>query len=661
LNAPWIHLHPMGGGSSTSKTKTVPLPDEKITTIVPAPPALTTQPPSEITSLPPTPGKNVTFTKQSAFSRLSGPLPTGWRAGEQLSLEDAKQRWAKHQAVASHAHAHPHIERNIKRAPTRVAMNVLSVWEDADFALSPGDVVMGRYKVQGALEPPSLRAFEVIDSTDDSACLLKVQPPATASDVLQALAKHEAIRRHAAGERFFLHYKDAFLAPETGNWAVVVEQERSTLRSNFFTGSNPSEGLVRKIGQIASAALQALDRLHHGCWVHTDISLDTIVLDMNGCWKLAGLESAKALPKGGGGVVARNAANRRIRPPEVLLGYPANEASDVFDLGIALFEAATGTEVMDALKGSAPGLLQEFDACMDLLGALPQELIENSPEKETTCTPEGGFLRSVKRGSKETLEVVRPGAAKLKGSMSYKLDQGRLAGNSAQLKEFRAFLQRLLQVDPVQRPSAADALNDVFLTHLAAGGKMKRASIKGGEAAASSIVFRSASQEGSSSSVEDDEELQKLLKEGEGLLSTGGIAASAKDSDEPDEPIDTKRRLSYAKIDIHSHAPAFNAGASKVKFSKMGDDVHHVHSALTMLPGTVEDDAEEKPGKLRRQQTGYVKPGTNLLEEEDEEESDEEEKQVSFSASVNSPNSQKIKRQQTKFERVFDDDKDEIE
>lgn len=631
----------MGGGSSTSKTKTVPLPDDKITTIVPEPPALTTQPPS-ISGLPPS---LVKPNKHGDAPRLSGPLPNGWRAEEQLSLEDAKQLWASHQLITSCSPKGSQSERNIKRAPTRVALNVLSVWEDADFNLSPGDVVMGRYKVQGRqLELPNVRAFEVIDSSDDSACLLKVQPPATASDVLSVLAKHEAIRRHRGGERFFLHIKDAFLAPETGNWAVVVEQERSTLRSNFFTGTNPSECLVRKIGQIASAALQALDRLHNNCWVHTDISLDTIVLDMNGCWKLAGLESAKPVLKGGGGVVARNAASRRLRPPEVLLGYPATETSDVFDLGIALFEAATGTEVMEALKGSVPGLLQELDACMDLFGALPQELVENSPEKETTCTPDGGFLRSVKGGSK-TLEVIRPDDAKLKGSLEYKLAQGRLAGNSTQLKELRAFLQRLLQVDPAQRPSAMDALQDDFLIHLAAGGKMKRASIMGGEAAASNTIYHSASQE---VSVEDDEELHKLLKEGEGLLSTGGIVFSKKDSEEPDEPIDTKSRLSHAKVDVAS--VQLNSG--KVQFTKTADEVAHIrNSTLLMLPGTVEDEAEAKPKPIKRQQTGFVKPGDLLDDEEEEEDEEEPELRVAFSSGTQSSTKGKIKRQQTKFER----------
>lgn len=630
----------MGSKPSTSKTKNVTHPDT-IVPIVPLPPP---DAKPSTTVLPP---RRSDGAGKPPDSRLQDdPLPTGWQIAEVLTPEEAKAQWDTHHAIASRSSSKV-AERHIKRAPTRISLNVLQAWEMTDFDLSPGDVVMGRYTVQGALDGPE-RAFEVVDAEDRSACVLKVQPPTSANEVLRSMATHEAIQQYEADRKSFLHHKDAFFSPETGNWAVVVEEERSNLRRFLMTGTASGDSVVRHIGTIATAALNALDRLHRACFLHTDINLDNIVLDANGNWKLGGLENAKALPKGGGGVAPRNAKSRQFRPPEVLLGCRHDEASDIFDLGMALLQAAAGTDLVKAVETTAaPSLLVEVDAYMSLHGALPQSLIDRSHDKKMVCTPEGGFLRPAKRGTAPIFEVAKPHHSKLSETVSYMLEQGRLAGKASELIQMREFLQKLLQAEPERRPSAAEALKDRFLVNLAKGGKMRRASINMSNA--DSIKSNNGLSE-----VADDEEVQNLLKEGEGELAllTSGLPAT----NEADEPIDTTSRLSVAKVDVKSHiAPPASKG-QHVKF-KSTDDIGRCvsgsSSTLTMLPGTVEEEeakASPKTGpRLNRQQTGFVKP-TATVDEEDEESEEEEEKHVNLEG-VAEPKGKKILRQKTKFER----------
>mmetsp|Transcript_124351 Transcript_124351/g.194818 ORF Transcript_124351/g.194818 Transcript_124351/m.194818 type:complete len:634 (+) Transcript_124351:90-1991(+) len=583
---------------------------------------------------------------------FSQRVPSAWQVQEVLSSDEVKALWDKHGCTEeSSIPADPLPDKMIKRAPMRVALNVMPAWEESDFELQPGCVIMGRYKVQAEVDQTS-KTFEVIDTVDGTACVLQVQTPTPVSEVLQALAKHEALRKSSASNNFLL-YKDALVAP-SGHWAVIVEQKRSSLKSHVLSGKSSGEALLAQLGQIASAILQGMLELHGACWVHADISIENIVCGADGCWKLAGLENAKAQPKGGGGVAPRAPAPGRFRPPEVLLGFPSDEKSDVFDLGIALLEAAMGVQLME-VQSTSPSLFEEFDQIIRRFGPIPQGLWSRSPWKESVGLPDGRFLRPAKRGTKDVKEALSSSPPSDGTSFAHDLEQGRMSGQSPLFQECRNFIKKLLSLDPKDRYSPAEALADNFLKQLAKEGKMKRVSMSRQTEASGPTVIE----------VLDDEEITQLLQEGEGelaLLNQGALA-------ETDEPIDTQRRLSNAKIDTAGVSGNSRSRKTAV-YSEKANEVHtFVSSALTMLPGTVEDQGERHahvdeeegahdiPRRINRQQTGFVR---NMHKNSADDLPDEGEKHAKISEPIDDGHVSKvIARRKTGFVRHIDVESDD--
>jgi len=153
--------------------------------------------------------------------------------------------------------------------------------------------------------------------------------------------------------------------------------------------------LIEKLNQVATASLQALDRLHSVGCVHTDVSLDSVVLSPSGSWKIGHLLQVKQQSTGGSGVIPRSALSGRLRPPEVLLGCSASELSDIFDLGLVLVEAANGTLLAPGEGSRPPTLFEELGALYQLIGPVPIKLAERSPGREAVCLPWGGYLRTL--------------------------------------------------------------------------------------------------------------------------------------------------------------------------------------------------------------------------------------------------------------------------
>ncbi|MBS2020648.1 MAG: protein kinase [Deltaproteobacteria bacterium] len=133
---------------------------------------------------------------------------------------------------------------------------------------------------------------------------------------------------------------------ESGAYLVFEKVEGRTLRSAVRAGSLPIDRLVEMGVQIASGLASA----HASGIVHRDLKPENIVLDAAGVVKILDFGLAKTSRDedavgAEGEVLTREGivlGSPGYMSPEQALGKPTSRASDVFSLGVVLFELATG-------------------------------------------------------------------------------------------------------------------------------------------------------------------------------------------------------------------------------------------------------------------------------------------------------------------------------
>ncbi|MBL9077967.1 MAG: protein kinase [Planctomycetes bacterium] len=140
---------------------------------------------------------------------------------------------------------------------------------------------------------------------------------------------------------------------------LVMQYVRGTTLRDFLSRSGaPVEDLVRRIGADAASGLSAL---HRRGLVHRDVKPENLILTPDGQLKIVDLGLARPFgaPGGGsggsspgrspgagpGGTVAYTA-------PETLRGLPAGPRSDLYSLGVVLYEVATGRHPFADAKGA---------------------------------------------------------------------------------------------------------------------------------------------------------------------------------------------------------------------------------------------------------------------------------------------------------------------
>ena len=135
---------------------------------------------------------------------------------------------------------------------------------------------------------------------------------------------------------------------EYGLYAAFEYVEGRTLREliNLSREGGASAFPFSKVVEIAIQAVEALSATHAHGIVHRDLKPENIMLTNGGQVKildfgLAGIESAGNT---GTGITQSGAflGTPAYASPEQLLGRPVNYASDMFSLGVLLYELATG-------------------------------------------------------------------------------------------------------------------------------------------------------------------------------------------------------------------------------------------------------------------------------------------------------------------------------
>lgn len=153
---------------------------------------------------------------------------------------------------------------------------------------------------------------------------------------------------------------------ESGRLVMVLELVRgmdleALGRRLFAAKTLPNEAAVAVVGRSVCLALAAMQRAIPGGAVHRDVSPHNVLCSKDGDVKLADF-----------GIAKRIARERRTRTgewkgkaayvaPEVVVGAPSDVKSDLFSLGVVLYELSSG---------SRPFLAR---GCVDMLKAIAED------------------------------------------------------------------------------------------------------------------------------------------------------------------------------------------------------------------------------------------------------------------------------------------------
>jgi serine/threonine protein kinase len=138
------------------------------------------------------------------------------------------------------------------------------------------------------------------------------------------------------------------LRQDSGIHFIVMEYvEGETLKANVTRGPLEASEIVKLATQIA----QALDAAHSVGIIHCDIKSSNIIMTPRGYAKVLdfGLATRTTLPGPCSDDITREASSGTVTgtvqymSPEQALGKPLDHRSDLFSLGVVLYEMATGT------------------------------------------------------------------------------------------------------------------------------------------------------------------------------------------------------------------------------------------------------------------------------------------------------------------------------
>jgi tetratricopeptide (TPR) repeat protein len=162
---------------------------------------------------------------------------------------------------------------------------------------------------------------------------------------------------HAAAVKMFRYEAKAAAAMNHPNivhvYDVTVLDERPCMVMEFVSGKTARELMrvggtkqrrplpVRQVAEIARDICEALDYAHRRQVIHRDVKPGNIILDETERAKLMDFGISKVLQSGVEGLTQAKGTPQYM-PPEQILGRDVDGRTDLYALGITIFEIATG-------------------------------------------------------------------------------------------------------------------------------------------------------------------------------------------------------------------------------------------------------------------------------------------------------------------------------
>ncbi len=291
---------------------------------------------------------------------------------------------------------------------------------------------LGSYEVTAKLGEGGMgEVYRARDARLDREVAIKVLPPSLAADA-EALARFEREAKAVAA----LSHPNILAIFDFGKhgdtaYAAMELLDGETLRTRLAAGALPP----RKALEIAAQVAQGLAAAHERGIVHRDLKPENLFLTRDGQVKILDFGLARQAEPGGSksqlfaaptqaGSALGTAPGTVLgtvgyMSPEQVRGEPADHRSDLFSLGVVLYEMLTGkrafaressVETMAAILRDEPPELEALsERHSPALTRLLQHCLEKRPEERFQSARDLAFdLRSLASGGSA---VERSGAA----------------------------------------------------------------------------------------------------------------------------------------------------------------------------------------------------------------------------------------------------------
>lgn len=251
--------------------------------------------------------------------------------------------------------------------------------------LTESQVVAGRYRLGAVLGRGGMA--EVRTAED-----LRLGRTVAVKLLRTDLAEQEGVRERFEDEARAaarLSHPNVVAVYDTGEHEgipyIVMERLPGTSLADWIGQGRLDVDTVRRVG---SEVLGALDAAHAAGLVHRDIKPANVLLAADGTAKVADFgiaKSAEAQTHTATGMLLGTAA---YVPPERLAGHPATPESDLYSVGVLLYEAVTGRRPFDgdtplvvasAIQRGRPRRVAELRSDLDpgLVGVIERAMMAN--------------------------------------------------------------------------------------------------------------------------------------------------------------------------------------------------------------------------------------------------------------------------------------------
>jgi eukaryotic-like serine/threonine-protein kinase len=265
-----------------------------------------------------------------------------------------------------------------------------------------GRVLAGRYRLLELLGQGGMAVvYRARDEMLTRDVAVKVLRPAFAEDD----AFVERFRREARNAAALLHpnivtIHDTGVDARSGDFIVMSLVDGLDLREVIARDGPLAIGFTVRVGIETARALQFAHE--HGI-VHRDIKPANILIGQDGEARVADFGIARAASDVGGTTSGQTLGSAQYASPEQVSGAPVSPRSDVYSLGVVLYEALTGVRPFD---GASPAAV-----ALERLRVPPRPLREIRPD-----VPES-LEAIVMRALEVDPESRHPSAAELAGEL----------------------------------------------------------------------------------------------------------------------------------------------------------------------------------------------------------------------------------------------------
>jgi len=260
--------------------------------------------------------------------------------------------------------------------PARLAADLL---DHEPGRLSPGQLIRN-YQIESLISTGGMGdVYLARDTRSSTPVVLKILRVHLAADA-QAIIRFETEARAASA----LQHPNIVKVFESGEWPgglFIAMEWLDGVTWRALTAAGAAE--IAQVLNWGEQAAQAVDAAHRAGILHRDIKPENIMLRNDGVVKILDFGLARltgpARPEpesmGASGTISGTLSGTLLyMPPEILRGEAATAASDVFSLGVVLYELAAGKH---PFSGETPLDVYEAIECRKIIA--PSVVRPNSP------------------------------------------------------------------------------------------------------------------------------------------------------------------------------------------------------------------------------------------------------------------------------------------